>query len=1688
MDKQTGEEGEVSLQSETGEAQINENEGQGQGQNEDSREAGVEENTEKKEEEEEEAGDEPSMNLGEHYEIQMASGKKISGIIYYLDTEKLIRILPDGINHELEDIPIVEVTDPDTGDTYYDLDPQLEISELVLTQKATVSSFIDLIGIRVGQRLVTFKPDRSLGPTLEVTAVNPDKDSIKVTQEDDTFEREIDFNHKGIPLDEEFVIMQIKQDEAPQEDEVEVEPVEVALPMEGDALDFEVLGEIVLPSRVQVQEIAATERMYDERQQKNSFIEDLRTMLDVTTQNNPHVLKNIRTMTEVFSDLKNSILQRDEAGYPRGEKMLSLQTIDDLIKLSSLPIGRPILDTKRVIVNETGATGLDTQFVGQKLPSVIADSVNYIETLGGIEADQDSIGIPRWYMVWSSYFKQFPMGDQYQSGGYTMHHDTEYFRHDAPGTNTTTGLTPIGGVMGMIDKQVKGGSKEFAEGEVGMFTNTIPFSYRRGHGPTLRSLPRGGTELVQVGDKAKQVGTVLFPYEAALNGAMGALRTGNLWEMFKRSFGEKQWMSKLLEEYDEPTDELNIHKIVHITDRNTDVIKTQFIEYLREVLEYIVLYGRGDLYKINADLGMQDLELTTEQVAVVEDKIKKTIGALKHYIGQLRTELAASKEKPTVDPFLGPSILSALQKVLEREAGLEALVKDMNNKTPNYKDIDIAIFSYLLVYAQDYILAAVSGSESAAARERQRFERDQLINILVANRKRRHLEESKGHTPEVNSCRHVRDLNKIRKIKNDSERMAILTQFLVQYDGGMDGNWVKCHRCKKHLICKHEVLQIQQFLHPKEHQILQKQIIMNFAGGRQGEKYICRNCGQPFADIEFDTSLEFNDEGLPMMGRKVLVDKDALEKERIQGLLGIRRGEDEEMKFKNDTQKALYVILQRLVEVVGVEIERASISKLLDMAEREVLGLESEREYTSTKKKLKYIDYKTRRSIAIVASLLLIEIQTHIPNYQVRFAVEGCKPGFGGYPLVDTADPENEDQSIGIQYMTCILNQLYEEGDPWRHGFQTIARDEERRKIIKASLIYYCRDVFATDAAILAMIRAKHEFERNIYGAAAAKGRPSEMLPPGFLPRLETPQEASANAAGTPSVPEGAPRTNLGRLVLADTWIRAANRAIREKGAPNIIKDSPFTETTCCLNSIKEPQSFWNTIALPGAPPLMPTANPFSHQSIAYTAYTARPLQILQETPPEASTQYTVILKLCYKGAHLGMPHEFGADYICDWCDLEVPLQLRNPDINKYGQQIINWEQVRADLDRQGVQVTEQLFQQILDKSHQLNSFSLYSLPKAMLGKEICNYLATIVPQPVPQFKESMDIVIENLPKLKSDESNEVIIQTMIPLSRGPGVEGEQRGLYQLQEDDLKALLGEDFKYLQALLNQSPESIFNVLLTYFVVPAERLATGHTDVLYYTRLMSDLKLGSSHKQEIESILEKHMDYLTTIERDMYGVAKLKNYVTMMSKLFKINQELRANRIRFSAKVSLPAATIFLNKILRIFVISALANLIDPDVMAVDEEGKDVAGGPGNSEAFLQSFVVEMVKKYKTEYLVYNPNIIKQKIEEANEMEHQRFIDHLDKLPQNMRKLEMTKKRLGIGMWAIGGTKATYQYDPDHWEANREAVASSYAQAVAYDPNAQLPAAMQLHDPTGYADPDGMGPIDEGYDYQFYEDDS
>jgi hypothetical protein len=53
----------------------------------------------------------------------------------------------------------------------------------------------------------------------------------------------------------------------------------------------------------------------------------------------------------------------------------------------------------------------------------------------------------------------------------------------------------------------------------------------------------------------------------------------------------------------------------------------------------------------------------------------------------------------------------------------------------------------------------------------------------------------------------------------------------------------------------------------------------------------------------------------------------------------------------------------------------------------------------------------------------------------------------------------------------------------------------------------------------------------------------------------------------------------------------------------------------------------------------------------------------------------------------------------------------------------------------------------------------------------------------------------------------------------------------------------------------------------------------------------------------------------------------------------------------------------------------------------------------------------------------------------EAEKVSMINRLAKMTPEEKKVELMKKRLGLGDWAVGGTKAIYQYDPEQYERER-----------------------------------------------------
>jgi hypothetical protein len=1639
------------------------------------------------------------FSIGNEYKIISQKYGTTQGDVYFFDPTSKLVIMPTGVTNRVYEFPIIEQFNDDTQESYYGFDPELGIEEIILLKKGPKSGFINWKGLRVGQEIIKYNSDGSSGEIYQIEAIDLDNNRIRIKDLESEEILDIDFNKDVFVF--EIKTQSLEEEEKPATAEEIKESLQSDVTLESveddGFIDLENLPEVELEEVQQITFKTESEKIYDEFEQKNSFLADLITYLTTVDQKNPKILQKIRTLVEMTSSLKNSVIKRNKDGTPEGLDVISFATLGDLLKSGKSNIVRNVLKTKRVIQgvseNDLELVEQETeQFESEILKNTIENSVEFLDTLGNYPVGEVGIGLPRWYIVLNHYFKSFPLGDKYSGTGFQFQKDADFFRAGKNGIDDIKGIRlddPL-----PFFEILKYGGKYLAIKAITKLDNiyiqlvNIPISYRRGHGPVYRQLENGGIEMVQQGDRSDLEGYVLFPYSVAMNGLVGSIRPGKLWYTMLRSIDSKNsWIEKIINKYGGiQKDETDIQKILYVSSADAPMLTAQFSDYLEFLLKQIIPRGNGDLISLRQDLGLEDIEFSVQQQSIVSQRIKQVISSLKDKIRKMREELQTTeKPAPTLNLLESQEYVNHIREIISTHPQLTEIIKDMENRTPGYKNVDIALFGSLFVYAADYFLATLSGNKSFQDSQRDILSRNKLLKTLHEVQLLYNLKNSLGSAPEVNPCPHVNDLLKRRKIDDDSERFSSMITFLAEYQGSIDENWVNCSLCNKHLICRHEVLQIQQFTNPKEKDIIQKNIILNYSvGERADQHYICKICGLPIETLDFDKSIEFDDEGRPMMGREVLVDKDALEEENLKNLLGLRLEKPDETVFESDIQKELADILKVLCDEIGIDIDSKGFYRIIRLGESNVKQLKNEKTYSDfilAKKKAtggkiaSYSYYLAQNKIAIIAALLLLEIQCHIPPYVVRFVVEGCKPGFDGYPLNEDADPKSEDASKGLHYMICVLLNIKKNQHPWVFGFQTL-QSSSRKETIYNLLMAYLKK-FISDVSIQAMLQEKRSYKEVESKTLTSQ----EIIPNGFLPRIETKKEASSASAEAPTIIEGS-NGSLGEILKSDTWIRAANKIAESE--TKIIRSSPYVETSCCFNFILTPGKFWKDANLPDLPQKYIIRPGFSYQTYLYPPIVPRQIEIFQTTASVESA-YKLVFKVCYKGPRMGLPHEFGYDNKCDWCGLEIPESLINPDVDKNGTPIINEEQIKSFLDTQGITLSDEFFNKLLDSTNKRTEFKMYKSDPPEEPIQILKKLVSVENPPVKDFKQIITESIQNLKQLKDSATKVEIANALSVMSNS--IEDSENII-------IDKLSKRSHDIMESILNESPRSIFEILRSYFLIPSLRGLSSY-DNTSFLKVGKHFLLADDHTKELNQVLENHTGYLKNFDvflenadediginpSYLKAFLKLQNFKNQLLEILNQANELRPGRMKLDSKISIEAIELFYKELLRLILFGPFGELINPDIIPEDQ---DMEVDPGLSDKFLLEFGRNCLTTYIKERLSYNPTIVKQRIEETREREKQRFISDMNRMSEEERKLEIMKKKLGIGRWSIGGTKITFAYDKDNFEKQRELFAPNYAALRA---GGDLGDAAVTFNTTGYADAEGMYETQNGYDVNQYAED-
>jgi hypothetical protein len=1549
--------------------------------------------------------EEDSFELGDTIYLSGKNGAwEVSGKIYYLD-ESRIQILPTDKARNLETIEIIDG----------EFDPEAQIERLVLVSKRTNPAFVVQSNFHVGQVVDTIKDDGTLGPTYTITAIDSAKDTATFKDEGDDI-RTIEFNFSGIPRDynNEFVIMRSREAPIPiLELEEVVRPEEVEEEKKGED-ELEVLGTIDVEESREVVFVPKTEQIIEDPIQYSDMFQDLLNCLKVYQQKSPKYLAQTRQLVELMMTLRNDVVKYTKSGEPDGMKQNSYMSLGQLLENVSVPLAKPVIQANRVLnldlaedyYKRTGSvmdppsqSSVPNVTLGFLEPTVKA-AVEYYKTQIGKRKEQEAQEgmLPNWYVDWDGYFQKFFMAWYPKGEGRerAFLKDTDFFRSDIPELDGAGGFEEkIGGL--------KADSKKSKD--KGMFAGEetlIGLSILRGtSGRTGKLNPKESARIIESPERGVISYQVLFPLQFLRE--FGSIRSSKLAMDVGTSMIKPLSIAKIIRDKKGITDIPSAGAILAVSSSSLGNIS------LEDWLENQPLESRGigDLYTYLTSLGLSSVELTIDQFAALTSKVTLYIANLRDGIIKINAESQKQLSEITLTnkPFLSQERAKLFIDNLHADY-LNEQIDLFRNRFPSYRENELALFSFLMSQKLiDYTLAILAKGETLA-KETVRIRRNLYMEAVerrtIINRKKKLV----GEIPQPNPCAHVNALAIVKKTKDESSYFKLLAKFVTKFGSERKDNWLQCTLCNRECLCYHDMLLLQEFLKPREKDVLHKELLLAFSEGQFHGRYCCKNCGQTISDVEYDNSLEYDDEGKPMSGRSVLVDKDAIQEEQLNLFLDAPVEKVEPFEFKTERENLIYKTALQLADKVGIAFTKQDLKKIIQRVDAELLRQPSVEEYAVTYKSAKAAgktipDYGTlyhRVLVCSTAAQLLICVQTNIPGYTIRYVIEGCKPGFSGYPFGDDSD------KTGINYFACAVGGVMKNEAPWNlTGFQKGAKD--KREALIGSYIGKLAGAAMNTMSVQEEVDRKKEHNEKIFGEGVEDGKLKELVHQGFLPPLLK----SSDTVKAPIVEAAASESQK-----IQAWFLQANQQAFTTGV--LDARSVYTTTTCCFTSIKEPGKFWkDQTGLPTLPEEATRSG--SHGSSLNVHFKSPPLDTLSVVASEKD-YYKIFLQICFTGPREGMKHEPGYDHVCPHCAFVFP---KDPSIMNFETEGL------AALQSQGIDVSKAAFEALVDKMYLTYTIEKSKKIKISTGEELLMKLADLNPPPFEGWKALLYNVKEELAAIPEEKKGDEfeVAKAYNALSN------------KAQEDYdeiLKRMGSENTTTLQQIVEQTTSSAVQSIHDYVMIPYLRLANRFNMNSLYN--LQNFDIPHQTEEDVLADLREHLKYNNEIITKGYvkGLTKAKvHYISQQFfALFPVLQKEVRTPLVPGGKVGVPY-------LLKAAIYGMIQSYINPNEVPPIEM---VDFKPGDSLQDVSSranlqILYQFLKRYREEGINFSSDQIREALAKRKESEKLRIINRLDKMSEEEKRVDLLNKKLGLGEWARGGTKGIAvlnqeQYDYENWE--------------------------------------------------------
>lgn len=1448
-----------------------------------------------------EGDDSQIPELGDILTLNSTVFGRLTGKIIYRD-EKLIRVQPFDSNDRAQNIPMA--SDGDFAQ-------QTGITEAIIHSKRIDPHFSLQLGAAVGETLEFFSyAGESVGDNGIVTEIVAGDEEDAIVLADG---RRLDFAFIGPPSPIDVISVRATiQGEDDDDDGAETVPE--------NKYDLS-LFDGLMPAAM-VEEIPTAERTYSESIQREDMYMDLLKDYKEGQQKNPTLLRRVARETELLLALKYaaSSVSADGKVTP---VVKSAKSLKDILSRLGSPLSSviPVLAVKRILYIDTEETGTVESLLEQvDFRTWILSELQSYRNSKAYEAGQDAGAAARVSNLMYTYLYDV----LYRDGGVyspaTGYEVGSEIAVDQDILRTVTPPEPLSGYSKITGKLA-------APGNVGQIKTRF--------GRAISSFKTSDGSIIAGGDPGTALSYILLP-----------ANIGSIWRPVKFS-------GYLDEDIRAANITIGLPSIESVTNKATsyknsiqvisnkpgeenDVTVAEWVEnnLTKNVHESDLLAPVSiGVNRVLDSIGLRSYEWTPEISNIIWSAVKK---AQTTYIR------AFDKYKNMVDAYIKTNPAYFVGQTLPKDTTLFAgEVPEILASFNKLESLDEKFAKWDLAKAQ-FILSSSEGTLSRVLYTSLSSEPhphlDQLRKTYLNEVQRALLQVTfinnslakYKSAPVINPCPHVKEVDNLRSLmmRDETKFLAALQKVLNRYQGERKDNWVECKVCNLNLICVHELMKYYEKTHPGRAPALNKDILLNFGGAAFNGRYVCRNCGIPIAEFEYDNNLEFDDEGKPLVGRNVVEEGVVPVEDELGQILDMALHK-KTAAFDNPIQKQLYDIVCVMTLNAGFSLSEPTYKKIVEQTYiYETTKIMNEEQFNATyaKKKVKpeYRSYKASYEVALVAAYLICEVHTMNPLPELLFPFVGCDFKRGGFPI-DTDDAT----SLGaMDYFVCVIANLNRDQAPWNIAkWSSESSPKDRQRLVREFIM-----LIFTDPDIQVVLKqAQNLYADNkklVTGRASQSDKiPNDFRPiastkgPEFTETLTVPEKVIESASVAPFEAIEAVIKDRARQLAVSGILEAHDFALK---TGILSESSPRSDSTCCFipltNARSGAMSVFSSEAtqkeadgLRTAESILHKRDPCEQSNGTHLWVGWKPPTPIESLPvaPDAS-YFKMFMRSCWRGKRSGELHEFGrrADkYECRYCKFILgtdPLilmsdlndeELQNNDSKRKGPPLTKIRDIaRGYLTENGVTVDSASFDNLLSIVRRRQTVAQYSIPVKSDPKAIFTTLDKLVTtdfQFLPTRMADWELVREIM---KSNfERKEEATEGVRKLAWGPFVtrydnlkqglldvlDGRQarapvRQVYRKVEDVLAAVE----RITNEPIFQGPAEINK----HWIVGLERIATGFSEMVFsggsWFGMPMDIKrwrngLFSGTKWFGKKMSGRHMDKFKTMIGDILGFTEETN---------------------------------------------------------------------------------------------------------------------------------------------------------------------------------------------------------------------